>query len=86
MVEYSALPSLLGRAPVSLKSGGPTHKGKKENDMPRQDPDQPATPAASLPESRPKNREIENEMICPPDEEGEAPRPKTEPKNAKPSR
>ena len=54
--------------------------------MPRQDQDRPTTPAARPPESRPQNREIENEMICPPDEEGEAPRPKTEPKNAKPSR
>lgn len=28
---------------------------------------------------RPKNREVENEMICPPDEEGQPPRPVTEP-------
>jgi hypothetical protein len=35
------------------------------------------------PDSRPKNREIENEMICPPDREGEPPRPKTEPKRGK---
>ena len=32
------------------------------------------------PSKRPKNREVENEMICPPDKKGEPPRPKTEPK------
>lgn len=33
----------------------------------------------SNPEKRPKNREVENEMICPPAEEGNPPRPVTEP-------
>jgi hypothetical protein len=30
--------------------------------------------------NRPQNREVENEMICPPAEEGKPPRPVTEPK------
>jgi len=34
----------------------------------------------SQPPKRPKNREIEDEMICPPEEEGQPPRPVTEPK------
>ena len=31
------------------------------------------------PRNRPKNREVENEMVRPPEEEGEPPRPATEP-------
>src|SRR3546814_5738871 len=33
---------------------------------------------------RPKNREVENEMVCPPEKAGQPPRPVTEP--AKPAR
>ena len=33
---------------------------------------------------RPKNREVENEMVCPPAKEGQPPRPVTEP--AKPGK
>src|SRR3546814_1319683 len=33
---------------------------------------------------RPKNREVENEMVCPPDKAGQPPRPVTEP--AKPAK
>lgn len=32
------------------------------------------------PDTRPKNREVENEMLCPPEKEGQPPRPVTEPK------
>lgn len=31
------------------------------------------------PKERPKNREVENEMICRPDEEGQPPRAVTDP-------
>lgn len=34
------------------------------------------------PRSRPRNREVENEMVGLPEEEGEPPRPATEPKDA----
>lgn len=33
---------------------------------------------------RPKNREVENEMICPPDRQGQPPRPATRPKAGQP--
>ena len=36
------------------------------------------------PSQRPKNREVENEMVCPPEREGEPPRPMTEPKGDDP--
>jgi hypothetical protein len=44
--------------------------------MPKADPDK--RPASS-PQNRPKNREVENEMVKVPPREGEPPRPATEP-------
>lgn len=38
------------------------------------------------PRKRPKNREVENEMICPPAKEGQPPRPVTEPAEPKAGR
>ncbi|GFE73840.1 hypothetical protein [Novosphingobium sp. TCA1] len=35
------------------------------------------------PEKRPKNREVEDEMVRPPKKEGEPPRPATEPARGK---
>jgi len=44
-----------------------------------------ASPGAPHPEQRPHNREVENEMVEEPDDEGEPPRPATEPDRDTPS-
>lgn len=37
------------------------------------------------PSKRPKNREVENEMVCPPDRPGQPPRPVTQPEARRPN-